>query len=1068
MLLIGIGVADEVGAAGRTASAEPGETVVESSRAGPRLPGVVAAPDPVLDAIERLESDHDAKCHSSASRFEDFLYGTPLSTEARHANVLMQKQLARRLWAGASATASREGAALVEPHHLQPEQDAIVRVEVGSDGSLRAGFPGTPALLVPGVRAKQYASIAYSLRAILAVQQDFMVSGGDPLLPLAPESIDALRGTLDVVTLSALVLADRDARERSEFEIAEPGLRAAWDALVPGAGRPAPAGPSLRRVEAPAPADARARSLALLDRIVEAKSSAYHAYNDLEGRDTTALLVFNISRFYARQPLSRVRRDRRLLVQSFEARLDDWSAVLLGEADRRSRAAGRVLIGTEDADSAVQRLLPHRIDEFEDLHVFHRLTSGERVTLESFDCDSFRDFGLHWRSLQRAAHAAPETANAPDPFAAEILAEGISQYGVLLLRVAGSVAERNVETIRLQPADIGTAEGVIRDRATRHHATPEPEAPRTRIASARTERAEGAEPGGATFFKDVTVASGVAFTHRSSRWLGEFRHKLLKTPPTFSGGGVAAEDIDGDGDVDLLFVGGGGNALLLNDGRGHFRDATQQAGIGLRRPDGYHGEARNPLVADFDNDGRQDVLITYVDDDHRLYRNIGGARFEDVSERSGLGGKGLVGGPATVFDFDGDGLLDVYVGYFGDYLNGGIPTIERDNQNALPNRLFRNLGGLRFEDVSEGSGSADTGWTQAVSHVDFDRDGRQDLIVANDYGRNAFLRNLGSGRFENVAPKLGVTRAYHSMNVGIADLNDDDHPDVYISNLATLVKDNKYIFPDVNTPLDFDLRAMAGMLTRESDMLWMSQLEQGRLVAYVPSMDVERGATSTGWAWDAEFLDFDHDGDDDLYLVNGTNDYNTFSMAYRRFQPDGTSREYLLDNSRESNVLFQNEAGKLRNASRRSGADFVGNSRSTAYLDFDGDGDLDVAVNNFHGAATVLRNDAEKAGRSWLKLRLVGDAARGSNRDAIGARITVTTGDGLRIRREVQGGSGYLSMNPKQQHVGLGPARAAHVTIVWPNGERQTLESLPANTAWTLRQGAVKPEAAKRITRLEP
>ncbi len=95
-----------------------------------------------------------------------------------------------------------------------------------------------------------------------------------------------------------------------------------------------------------------------------------------------------------------------------------------------------------------------------------------------------------------------------------------------------------------------------------------------------------------------------------------------------------------------------------------------------------------------------------MDDDHRLYRNVGGARFEDVSARSGLGGRGLVGGPASVFDFDGDGLLDVYVGYFGDYLQGEIPSIDRDNQNALANKLFRNLGGMRFADVTEGSGAA--------------------------------------------------------------------------------------------------------------------------------------------------------------------------------------------------------------------------------------------------------------------------------------------------------------------------------------------------------------------------
>ncbi|MEE9607473.1 MAG: VCBS repeat-containing protein, partial [Myxococcota bacterium] len=935
--------------------ADRADPVLSASREPAPALHLGASPDSVLSAIERLESDHDARCHSSASRFEDFLFGTPLSAEARRANVELKKRLVRRLWSRASAVAAQAGDSTVRPHHLRRELGDVVAVERSADARVRVAFPGVPVLFIPELRATQYASIAYSLRAILAVAQDFMVSGGDLLLELAPESIDALRETLDVVALSALLLADRDAREESEFEITGSRLRAAWNRLLPDLGEDAPGGHSARSLEPPAPADARARSLALLDQIVDAKTSAYRAYNDLDGRDPIPLLVFNISRFYARRPLSPLRRDRRQLVSVFETRLDAFTADLLREADRRARAAGHGLIRAEDASAAVQQLVPHRIDEFEDVHVFHRLAGNDRVTLESFDGDSFRDFGIHWRSLQRAAHAAPPESTASDPFAAEILAEGVSQYGVLLLRVAGSAAGQDTESVRLLPGDLGKAASSIRDRARRHHAAPEPATLGSRIASAR---GEPGGPGGKAFFTDVTAAAAVDFTHRSSKWLGEFRHKQLKTPPTFSGGGVAAEDVDGDSDVDLLFVGGAGNALLLNDGHGRFSDVTQEAGIGLLRPDGSHGEARNPIIADFDNDGRQDILITYVDDDHRLYRNLGGLRFADVSSGSGLGGKGLVGGPATVFDFDGDGLLDVYVGYFGDYLHGGIPTVERDNQNALPNKLFRNLGGMRFVDVTEGSGTANTGWTQAVSHVDFDRDGRQDIIVANDYGRNAFLRNMGSGRFEDRAPALGVTKAYHSMNVGIADLNDDGHPDIYISNLATLVKDGKYSFPDVNTPVDFDLRAMARMLIKESDMLYMSRLEQGRLIAYAPSTDVERGSTSTGWAWDAEFLDFDHDGDDDLYLVNGTNDFNTFSMVYRRFNQDGTSNEYLFNHSRESNVFFLNDGGKLKNVSSRSGADFAGNSRSTAYLDLDDDGDLDIAVNNFHAKAVVLRNDS--------------------------------------------------------------------------------------------------------------
>ena len=511
-------------------------------------------------------------------------------------------------------------------------------------------------------------------------------------------------------------------------------------------------------------------------------------------------------------------------------------------------------------------------------------------------------------------------------------------------------------------------------------------------------------------------------------------------------------------------MGGEGNAVLINDGRGRFRDVTEESGIVLKRPDGSHGEPRMPIIADFDNDGLQDILITYVDDDQRFFRNLGGMKFEDVSSSSGLGGKGRVAGPATVFDFDQDGLLDIYIANFGDYLNGGIPALDRDNRNALPNQLFRNLGGMRFEDVTKGSGTADTGWTQAVSHSDFDRDGRQDLIVANDFGRNAFLRNLGGGRFEDVAPALGVTKAFHSMNVGFSDLNDDGYPDIYISNLATLVKDNKYNFPDVNTPMNFNLRAMAGMMVLESDILYMSSVNDGRM-AYTPSKDIERGATSTGWAWDAEFFDFDHDGDDDLYLVNGTNDYNAYSMVFANPNEDGKTQQLLLNHRRESNVFFINQEGKLKNVSGRSGADFAVNSRSTAYLDFDEDGDLDIAINNFHSPAILVRNDAEKENRGWLKIRLIGDPDRGSNRDAIGARILITADDGLRVLREIHGGSGYMSMNPKQLHFGLDSAESVRLKITWPNGEQQVLEGVAANRSYIVRQGeGIETQSAQRLS----
>jgi hypothetical protein len=500
--------------------------------------------------------------------------------------------------------------------------------------------------------------------------------------------------------------------------------------------------------------------------------------------------------------------------------------------------------------------------------------------------------------------------------------------------------------------------------------------------------------------------------------------------------------------------------LYLADGRGNFLDITEQAGLHFTESDGSFCEARQPIIADFDNDGLQDILITHAHAAHRIFRNLDGSHFEDVTDDAQLGGEGLIGGPATVFDFDGDGLLDIYIGYFGDYLAGHGPLMSRHNANALPNRLFHNTGLFHFEDVTHGREVADSGWAQAVSHTDFDQDGRQDIIVANDFGRNLVLRNLGEGRFENVAGSLGITNAFHSMNVGISDLNGDSFPDVYISNIATLVKDNKYILPDINTPLNFDLQAMAGMLVSESDTLYVSTTEAGRLVRFSPSTNIERGRTSTGWAWDAEFFDFDNDGDDDLYVVNGANDYNLLYTMFAGVDNDGNRSVYHLSHNRESNVFFVNSGGKLKNVSEQSGADFVANSRSTAYLDWDGDGDLDVAVNNFHAPATMLRNNSDARGNNWIKIRLKGDVDGGSNRDAIGAHMFATTPAGFRVRREIQGGSGYLSMNPKEQHIGLGQAESVDLDITWPNGGKQTITRLSVNQLHTIEQSAADQSAS--------
>ncbi len=755
--------------------------------------------------------------------------------------------------------------------------------------------------------------------------------------------------------------------------------------------------------------------------------ASYRSYEALP-EESRQLLLANMRHYFARYPLPVAGAGLENLLKELQGQLERFAQGALAGSERQASSRQYAGIHPQDVSSALQSLAPHEADAFGDI-IFSGLGPGLRLVIEWHDMDSFGAFGMQWEAIRAALAAGPALRLEPDPLAAEPLAVGVSRYAVLLLRVAGRIAA-DEEAYELGPEHLRRAAERI------HQRTP---------ASADAEVAKRAAVDGGKFFTDVTAEVNLAFQHRSSHWLSRLRRSLVTSPPTFSGGGVAAEDIDGDGFTDLLLVGGAGVALLRNNGLGGFEDVTVRAGISTEGRDGRPGEARQPLIVDLDNDGRQDILITLVNENHRVFRNLGKLRFEDVSGQAGLGGEGRIGGPATAFDFDNDGLLDLYVGSFGNYLEGALPAPGQNNRNAMPNQLFRNLGGMRFEEVDGGAVLADTGWAQAISHTDLDRDGYQDLVVANDYGRNAFLRNLGSGKFENWAVDLGMNNSAHSMNVGIADLNADEYPDFYISNIVSLVKD------EGRSPPGREREASARMRVVESNRLFVSSFRDDKL-EYISSKAITSGALSTGWAWDADFFDFDNDGDDDLYCVNGANDYFIFGETRYLMREEGLF-SFPYTYGKESNVFFVNQGNELQDASKRSGADFVGTSRSTAYLDFDHDGDLDIVVNNFHMPAVFLRNNSEGQGNHWLRLRLVGDPARGSNRDAIGARLLARTSSGAQVWREVHGGTGYLSMDPKEVHIGLGSHTQVEVWIRWPSGSEQMLRGLAADRRYKVVEG---------------
>jgi len=995
----------------------------------------------IVNEIGELESVRDPKCYATASRLEDFMYGTPLESEARFEKIALQKAFIRTLWKQASANAAKAGKTEVDVETLRPVLQAAVPYKQAADGSWLVRDRTT----VTARDKRQYGSVAYALRAILAVQQDALVDSSSKLLPLNADAVELFKESIDLTTLAALQHADREARKKNRERLDAELLRNAWKTVVT---IDAP------RTEVAAKPAASAEKFATIKAIIAEKRSAFEAYNQL------AMPVFlrNLQVYMARHMWPADPNEGTKLITTFNEVMIAWTSDLLLEADKQAKKNGHALIRVEDVHDALQVYQPHEANQFEDIIYFPRLAKNERVVIEAYDLDSFRDPGLHWFYLSEAINDPKYQGTLePDPFAAELLTEGAAQEGVLILRVAGLVAAEE-EKDRLEFAHLEKSVKRIQTLLDKHAKLP----PVKKAMNALPSAPAAAKASG-KFFTDATEASGIHFEHRMSDWLARFIRGYtvvegdkvrLAVPPTFGGAGVAAEDIDNDGDMDILALSGTGNALYLNDGKGRYTDVTEAAGLGWKRADGTPGEPRQPIVADFDNDGLQDILITYVDDAHRLYRNVGNAKFEDVTARGMLGGKGLVGGPATALDYDKDGLLDLYIGYFGDYLKGEVPTLSRRNSNALPDKLFRNKGNFVFEDVTAGSGVDNLGWAQSVGHVDFDGDGWEDLICGNDFGVNAWYRNLGNGKFEDVSSKIGTDKPSYTMNVGITDLNRDGFPDVYISNIVTMDKDEKYTLPDTKTRMKFNPAKMANMRVVEANDLWTSSAANGKLASYEQSKSVGRGYRSTGWSWDADFFDYDNDGDDDLYVVNGMNEYAVYSSVnpYLTDPAGNPSKGVLPVAEKEVPVFFVNTNGMLQEETTQSGADREGNARSVAYLDSDGDGDLDMIVNPFNGPAAFYRNNSEKNGHHWLKVRLTGDPAKGVTRDAIGAKILADTATQKGLWRYVFSTIGYLSVHPKEQHLGLGKDKSANVTVIWPNGDKET-HKLTADKSYHIVQG---------------
>lgn len=384
----------------------------------------------------------------------------------------------------------------------------------------------------------------------------------------------------------------------------------------------------------------------------------------------------------------------------------------------------------------------------------------------------------------------------------------------------------------------------------------------------------------------LVAGSGTVFRENASKagihYYGESDKRLL--PPNdlkfqtsrHAIGGVSAGDINGDGWDDLVFCGGGTVELYLNQQDGSFRKATQEWGLGTLR------YATATLFADFDNDGDSDLYIGVFFGRNRLFRNEGDSLVE-VTDGSGLANDDMTS-CLCAFDANGDGLLDLYVGRFLDSRQE-VPRMIHYTRNGKPNRLYLGQGGMKFRDVSRESGADDSGLTLGIAAGDYDKDGDQDLYLANDFGRNVLLRNQGNGKFMDVAKQTGTLAISGGMSAAMGDYDNDGNLDLYVSSIRS---NQRWFSQDLNvrgyimhivqskrraalqeTFLDLqehlgDDWAQVGQRELAGNYL-LRNLGNGRFA----DQSEASGTRLNGWYWGSGFLDLDNDGWLDIYAVNG-------------------------------------------------------------------------------------------------------------------------------------------------------------------------------------------------------
>jgi len=538
-------------------------------------------------------------------------------------------------------------------------------------------------------------------------------------------------------------------------------------------------------------------------------------------------------------------------------------------------------------------------------------------------------------------------------------------------------------------------------------------------------------------FEDITSKTGINIRHHTRTYHGKNADVLRMF--TAGGAAVAVGDYDNDGYEDLFITdseNGKPNHLFHNNHDGTFTDVAQEAGVA-------GGNDASNIVSDaiwfdYDNDGLPDLLVARFGTPI-LYHNEGHGKFRDVTASSGLNKFGNTIA-VIAFDYDNDGYLDLL---FGNYFQP-VNLLGLKDTHVLPNNLdgatngggvtlWHNTGRGTFEDVTDKAGLGKvTGWTLDVGHGDFTNNGLQDIYLACDFGTDHIFLNNGDGTFREVTEKATGWDTKKGMNVDVADYNNDGWLDIYVTN----------IYDDY---------------MKECAMLWQNMGDRT-----FTDVSQEVGVCDTGWGWAAKFADFDNDGWQDLFVVNGLRSAgpeNYLTILLPMITTPGIDFSDVnnwpdIGNRTWSGYQKKRFFHNLGDATfREIGADAGVNNdkdgRGIGVIDLDNDGRLDLVQTNADQSPIVYHNVSQNVG-NWIELKLIGTK---SNRDGIGARVQVQAG-GLTQIRELDGGNGYASQSTRRIHFGIGSAdKIDFLKVRWPSGLVEQV-NVPINVVTSVLEGS--------------